>query len=79
MKRAPFNWHQPIAAACRTRPGVWHKVGTYRTRYVAMTTANHIRAARIDAYAPAGTFEATFRRDPDGEPAVWARYLKDAP
>jgi hypothetical protein len=42
-----------------------------------MSTARAIKTGWLEAYRPAGSFDAEVRRDADGEHVVWAQYLGD--
>ncbi len=69
--------HDLTAAALRNQPGEWLPVSTHRALYTAWGAAQRIvTASRSAAYAPAGSFEAEVRPNPDtDETAVYARYV----
>lgn len=58
--------HVEAAAAARQAPGTWVTVGTYQASYTAHGIGVHARKARLEAYAPAGAFEARTERTEDG-------------
>jgi len=66
--------HRAAADACRTRPGTWHLVRTYRDHRYAGRTAQFILNGTIPYYRPRGHFETLIRTSPEGHPALWARY-----
>ncbi|MFC8945943.1 hypothetical protein [Streptomyces rochei] len=68
--------HQAIATQLRARPGQWAHVLTPPASGTATSMAYVIRAAKLTAYAPAGTFEA-HARTVNGEHRVYARYVGD--
>ena len=64
--------HDEIAAALRANPGRWALV----LERVAISNAGNISAGKIKAYAPAGSFQGTVRKRPDGDRYdVYARYV----
>jgi hypothetical protein len=75
MTRRHTIRHQPIATACRETPGEWVLARAYATRYTALSVAYRIRTAYFAPYRPAGAFEAELRTIPDGDSAVYVRYL----
>jgi len=62
--------HQQIAEALRERPGDWALV----MEGVNGSNSHSIRTARIKAYAPAGAYEATARKNGDRHD-IYARYV----
>lgn len=66
--------HQGVAEALVAKPGEWLRVSSYRTRSSAGSMAYSIRIAKLNVYAPAGSFEAVSRAD-GGEFWVFARYV----
>lgn len=60
-----------VASELRARPGEWAIVD--RNATVARGTA--IKKGRIEAFQPAGSFEATMRGNGDGRYTVYARYV----
>ncbi|MGW5852128.1 hypothetical protein ACWFQ8_29980 [Streptomyces sp. NPDC055254] len=63
-----------IATQLRTKPGQWAHIDSKSTRASAASTAYAVRNGHLNAYAPAGTFEAT-SRTVNGEYRVYARYV----
>ncbi|MGW7785982.1 hypothetical protein CFC35_05460 [Streptomyces sp. FBKL.4005] len=66
--------HFKAAAALREQPGRWALIRTTPTSQAARSAAHQIRDGRINAYLPAGSFDAT-SRTVDGEFRVYARYI----
>jgi hypothetical protein len=62
--------HAAIAAELRKAPGKWARVMTGATE----PSASHIKTGRIAAYRPAGSFEATSRKNGD-KSDIYARYV----
>jgi Tfp pilus assembly protein FimV len=62
--------HVVIAAALRERPGEWAMVSTQ----ASPSAAGYIRHAKGASYAPAGSFEATARKN-DKKWDIYARYV----
>lgn len=69
--------HHKVADWCREWPGEWVRVNIYCALYVARSTCALIRGDRtapsIDAYLPAGDFEAKYEMHEDGW-VVYAMY-----
>jgi hypothetical protein len=64
--------HEHIAQSLVKHATEWACIGTYSTVQSANSIAYQIRNGKIQAYAPAGSYEATARSD--GK-KVWARYV----
>ncbi|MEZ7004975.1 hypothetical protein [Streptomyces sp. AD55] len=75
MRRAVSS-HSVAAALAKERPHIWVKVSTYHPLKSARAMAARIRRAQIDAYDPAGAFEAYAETCQDGH-TVWTRYIGD--
>jgi hypothetical protein len=74
-KRGPRTTkHADAAAEMRANPGRWALVGGPAK---SCGSANLIRSAKVSAYAPAGSFETTTRRRPDGRFDIYARFVGD--
>lgn len=69
--------HAIVVAALRERPGEWARVGVYATPGSAHSLARQIKRATLNAWAPAGAFEAV-GRTVKGEHRVYARYVGGA-
>ncbi|MDJ0342186.1 hypothetical protein QMK19_03170 [Streptomyces sp. H10-C2] len=77
-KQRPRASHVEAAARMKAEPGVWMPVGSYPTSYSAKSVMKQIEAAyRLEAYLPAGSFEARTQSAGD-ETAVLARYIGGA-
>ena len=63
--------HVPVAEMLRKHPGRWALVTTVRSKAYATL----IRTAKFACYAPAGSFEATSRKNADGMFDIYARYV----
>ena len=63
--------HLEIASELRGRPGEWALV----MEGVAGSSPTMIRTGAIRAYTPAGAFDATARKRPDGKFDVYARFV----
>lgn len=61
-----------IAEALRARPNKWAKIAE-GSRDSALVSK--IKKGTHSAFAPEGSFEATSRRDEDGDITVWARFV----
>jgi hypothetical protein len=72
--RKTWGRHYLIAHKLRAKPGEWAVVGAYGGAESAGATARHIQHGRLEAYRPAGSFEAT-ARTVDGEDRVYARFV----
>lgn len=59
------------------RPGEWALLLLAESHGTAAAQAAHIRAGRLVAFRPRGSFEATVR-DVDGEHRVYVRYVGGA-
>ena len=71
-KRGPRTTkHAEFAAAMRANPGRWALVGGPAK---SGGSATLIRAGKLSAYAPAGSFEAKVRSRPDGKFDIYARF-----
>ncbi|MER5699660.1 hypothetical protein ACWDBO_37435 [Streptomyces mirabilis] len=70
--------HTAAAEKARLAPGVWTMVSVYRGFQSGDSVARGIRAGRVSAYRPAGTFEAYPAMHDDGT-AVWARCVDGVP
>ncbi|MFF4751806.1 hypothetical protein [Streptomyces sp. NPDC001270] len=66
--------HARAAEQLRAHPGEWAHVTTAKNSASSASLAGAIRAGRLAAYAPAGSFEAA-ARTVKGEPRVYARYV----
>lgn len=66
--------HFKAAAALRERPGEWALIRTTSTSQAARSAAHQIREGRINAYLPAGDFDAV-SRSAAGEFRVFARFV----
>ena len=62
--------HAAIVSALKARPGEWALILTG----VDQSNATNIQTARLAAYAPAGSFEATARKSTD-KCDIYARYV----
>ncbi|MFF0741559.1 hypothetical protein ACFYVL_14280 [Streptomyces sp. NPDC004111] len=62
------------AQALRERPGAWAHIDTHDTLNRASNQSHRIRAGKIAAFRPAGTFEAKAHSTREGTAEVWARY-----
>lgn len=61
LARWPRTSHPRAAGELQARPGVWHRIGVYRSTVTASNTARRIRTATElvgRAYQPAGSFDA---------------------
>lgn len=67
--------HAEIAAKLRSKPGRWALIQESVSGGVTVTI---VKTAKFAAYEPAGAFEATSRRRPDGRFDIYARYLGEA-
>lgn len=79
-RRGRKSKHDQIAADLRADPYEWYRVGEYTTSS-GLTTANLIKTGKrpgkdgaMNAYAPAGDFEAV-----TDQGVVWARYVGSPP
>lgn len=72
-RSAAYTKHAPIAAELREHPGQWARIARYAQASTAQQVAYKIRHAHLKSYAPAGAYEAEWRREGAGG-AVWARY-----
>jgi hypothetical protein len=61
-----------MAEPLRDKPGEWAKVAEGIS---SPTLANSIKQARVKSFAPAGSFEAVSRKNPDGGVDIYARYV----
>jgi hypothetical protein len=61
-----------IADALRARPNTWAKIAE-GSRDSALVSK--IKKGTHPAFAPEGSYEATSRRDEDGDITVWARFV----
>lgn len=61
-----------VAEQLRAKPGSWALVSE-AVKYSVTTT--YINKGRITAFEPAGAYEATSRKRPDGSFDVYARYV----
>ncbi|MGW7001319.1 hypothetical protein ACWGCW_00475 [Streptomyces sp. NPDC054933] len=66
LRTAPLVNHLAVAAGLKELPGLWLTVGLYPTRDAALDVARKIRSGRILAYAPTGSYDATFEYRRDG-------------
>lgn len=66
--------HLEVAEELRSRPGEWAIISVYGTGASSAAMARHIEGGNVDAYEPAGTFEA-LARTVDGQARVYARYV----
>lgn len=66
--------HPAIAEALRGRPGRWALV----MEGVASSNATNIKQGTNAAYAPAGDFEATVHKRPDGKYDIYARFVGES-
>lgn len=73
---APRVSHQEIAEQAKATPGEWLPVRAYRTGYQAKSVASQIRLAnaRMEAYSPAGSFEARTVNTAD-DTELFVRYV----
>lgn len=62
------------AAALRSQPGAWAKIGDYKGHQSASGRASTINRGRVRAFLPTGDYEAVARGQ-----EVWARYIVGAP
>lgn len=54
--------HRVVAAALKSNPGAWGRIGEYRTAASAGSMAQAVRNANLSAYEPAGSFEGVSRK-----------------
>jgi len=66
--------HGKIARALRGRPSEWAVVQRVASIARAASAAQAIRSAKLNAYEPAGAFQAV-ARTVEGEHRVYARYI----
>lgn len=71
--RAPAGDYWKIAAELRANPGRWAVVRE-GTRMTVIGHGTSIQTGKIEAFRPAGSFEATCRSR-DGKVVVYARYV----
>lgn len=72
--RRPNGEHAQIAAELKARPEQWAHIGTQSSARSAGSLAYAIRHGRMNAYLPAGAFEAT-ARTVGGEHRLYARFV----
>lgn len=68
--------HEAVAEALRKRPGQWALVGTFGNYSEASTAVVRITRGTVEAYRPAGDFDATQRKE-RGDCNVYARFVGD--
>lgn len=66
--------HRDVANQLKANPGNWGIVAVYDKASTAGSIAAQIRAGSVNAYQPAGAFEA-HARTVEGERRVYARYV----
>lgn len=72
--RARSEAWQKVADDARSRPGEWLSVGRKRSAYVSQ-----VKSGRLQAFRPAGSFEATSRGvDLDGVADLYVRFVGEA-
>lgn len=74
----PLVNHLAVAAGLKEIPGLWLTVGLYPSRDAALDVARKVRSGRILAYAPTGSYDATFEYRRDGV-ALLVTYLGERP
>jgi hypothetical protein len=66
--------HRLLASEMKARPMEWALVGKYGSSDSAASMARNIKLGKLEAYTPAGAFQAT-SRTVDGEPRVYVRFV----
>jgi len=80
LARWPRISHIDTAVQLKAKPGVWHRIGVYRSTTSAKSVAWGIRTAmgrQGQSYQPTGAFDAHTKQYGD-HTAVIARYVGEA-